>query len=218
MELNADFSARVVVHSATLDWQPSPMAGVDRRMLDRVGDEVARATTIVRYAPGSAFSPHVHGGGEEFVVLDGVFSDEHGDYPAGSYLRNPPTSQHTPGSEPGCVLFVKLWQFDSDDRTHVRTHIDLAGEVAAAGRPGVHVTPLFADGVETVRAERWEANAEIALALPRGGELLVLGGALTEGGDELAQHDWLRLPPGAMLRAVAGAEGARVWLKLGRHR
>ena len=120
MELNADFSQRVAVHAAKLPWTPSPMAGVHRRMLDRIGDEVARATSIVRYAPHSHFSPHTHGGGEEFLVLDGVFQDEHGDYPAGSYVRNPPTTRHTPGSEPGCVIFVKLWQFDPADRTEVR--------------------------------------------------------------------------------------------------
>src|SRR6185312_10285284 len=123
MEINADFSQRVVVHAARLPWVLSPMAGVERRMLDRVGDEVARATSLVRYAPGSHFSPHTHGGGEEFLVLDGVFSDEHGDFPAGSYVRNPPTSRHTPGSEPGCTILVKLWQFDPEDRTdvHLRT-------------------------------------------------------------------------------------------------
>jgi len=94
-----------------------PMWGLN--MLDRIGDEVARATTIVRYAPNSHFSSHVHSGGEEFIVLEGVFQDEHGDFPAGSYVRNPPTSSHTPGSEPGCVIFVKLWQYDLDDRTPV---------------------------------------------------------------------------------------------------
>jgi anti-sigma factor ChrR (cupin superfamily) len=73
MKLNADFTKRAVVHAATLGWKASPMPGVERRMLDRVGDEVARATSIVRYAPGSHFSPHVHGGGEEFLVLEGAF-------------------------------------------------------------------------------------------------------------------------------------------------
>src|SRR5689334_19491242 len=107
MRLNADFAKRVAVHAAP--WTPSPMPGVARRMLDRLGDEVARATSIVRYAPGSSFSPHVHGGGEEFLVLDGVFSDEHGDCPAGTYVRNPPTSAHTPGTAAGCTIFVKLW-------------------------------------------------------------------------------------------------------------
>jgi anti-sigma factor ChrR (cupin superfamily) len=86
MELNADFSRRAVVHAASLAWTPSPIAGVERRMLDRIGDEVARATSIVRYAPRSRFSPHTHGGGEEFLVLDGVFQDEYGDFPAGSYI------------------------------------------------------------------------------------------------------------------------------------
>jgi anti-sigma factor ChrR (cupin superfamily) len=118
MELNADFSQRAAVHAARLPWVVSPIAGVDRRMLDRIGDEVARATSIVRYAPASRFSAQTHGGGEEFLVLEGVFQDEHGDYP--EYVRNPPTSRHTPGSALGCVLSVKLWQFDLQDRTPVR--------------------------------------------------------------------------------------------------
>src|SRR5438046_1035028 len=96
------------------------MPGIERRMLDRIGGEVASATSIVRYAVQSRFSPHTHGGGEEFLVLEGVFQDEHGDYPAGTYVRNPPTSRHTPGSESGCIIFVKLWQFDPADRTRVR--------------------------------------------------------------------------------------------------
>ena len=120
MDINADFTARALVNAGGLDWIPSPMPGVDRRLFDRIGDEVARATTIVRYAPYSRFSAHAHDGGEEFIVLDGAFQDEHGDYPTGTYVRNPPTSRHTPGAEPGCVIFVKLWQFDPDDRTHVR--------------------------------------------------------------------------------------------------
>ena len=99
MELNADFSRRAVVHGARLPWTPSPMAGVERRMLDRIGDEVARVTSIVRYAPKSRFSTHTHGGGEEFFVLDGVFQDEHGDFPAGTYVRNPPNTSHTPRSK-----------------------------------------------------------------------------------------------------------------------
>jgi anti-sigma factor ChrR (cupin superfamily) len=96
MNLNADFTKRAVVHAATLDWKASPMPGVERRMLDRIGEEVARATTIVRYAPESQFSPHVNGGGGEFLVLEGVFQDEHGDFPAGSYVRNPPQSRTRP--------------------------------------------------------------------------------------------------------------------------
>ena len=85
------------------------MAGVDRRMLDRVGGEVARATSIVRYAEGSSFPEHTHSGGEEFIVRDGGFQDEHGDFPAGTYVRKPAGTHHIPRSEPGCTIFVKLW-------------------------------------------------------------------------------------------------------------
>ena len=109
MQINSDFSSTALVHTEQLAWTPSPMAGVDRRMLDRIGGEMARATSIVRYAPGSRFSAHTHSGGEEFVVLDGVFQDEFGDFPTGTYVRNPPTTAHTPGSETGCTIFVKLW-------------------------------------------------------------------------------------------------------------
>ena len=214
MELNADFSQRVLLHADELDWQASPMAGVERRMLDRIGDEVARATTIVRYAPGSHFSAHTHGGGEEFIVLDGVFQDEHGDFPAGSYVRNPPTSRHTPGSEPGCVIFVKLWQFDPDDRTPVMIDMNKMGSVEARERPGVSVMPLFRDARETVQVETWAPGQQVSEDLPEGAELLVLEGGLEEGGDTLRKHSWLRLPVGSRLEATAGADGARVWVKL----
>ena len=215
MELNADFSRRAAVHAARLAWVPSPIAGVERRMLDRIGDEVARATSIVRYAPDSRFSPHTHGGGEEFLVLDGVFQDEHGDYPAGSYVRNPPTSHHRPGSAPGCVLFVKLWQFDPADRIPVRVEAAHMAYAPAPGRPGVETAPLFRDAEEDVRLEQWAPDAEIALPTPGGGEFLVLKGGFVEGGDGFEPHSWLRLPCGGQLRAAAGPAGCTVWVKTG---
>ncbi len=215
MELNADFSQRVVVHAAHLAWTPSPVAGVDRRMLDRVGGEVARATSIVRYAANSRFPAHTHGGGEEFLVLDGVFEDEHGDFPAGSYVRNPPTSRHTPGSAPGCVLFVKLWQFDPKDRNEIRLDTGKMAYRPAPGRPGVELMRLFADGREEVRLERWAPGAAIALEAPGGAEVLVLEGGFDDGGDRFEPQSWLRLPPGAALRAPAGPAGCRAWVKTG---
>jgi len=215
MELNADFSRRAVVHAARLAWVPSPMAGVERRMLDRIGDEIARATSIVRYAPHSRFSPHTHDGGEEFIVLDGVFEDEHGAYPAGAYIRNPPTSRHTPGSAPGCVLFVKLWQFDLADRTEVRVDAAAMPFSPAAGRPGVAVKPLFRDAREDVRLERWAAAAEVTLATPDGGEFLVLEGGFSDSGEAFAPQSWLRLPCDSALRATAGPQGCTVWVKTG---
>jgi hypothetical protein len=213
MELNADFSQRAAVHTARLPWTPSPMAGVERRMLDRIGAEVARASTIVRYAPGSRFSAHTHDGGEEFLVLDGVFSDEHGDFPAGSYIRNPPTSRHTPGSAPGCTIFVKLWQFDAKDRTQVRIDTSKLAFLPAPGRPDVEVMTLFRDDREDVRLERWAAGAEIILLAPGGIEFLVLDGDFSEGGETFETQSWLRLPAGSTVRATAGRRGARLWVK-----
>ena len=215
MDLNSDFRARAAIHAARLEWSPSPIPGVDRRMLDRIGDEVARATSIVRYAPHSHFSPHTHGAGEEFLVLDGVFQDEHGDYPVGTYVRNPPTSSHTPGSDPGCTIFVKLWQFDPDDRTPV--HIDTSALCFAPAPdvPGVEFAVLYESAWELVLLERWAPGASLAVPIPEGIELLVLDGSFIEGGEEFTRLSWLRLPAGAMLQATAGPGGCEVWVKSG---
>jgi len=204
MELNADFTKRVLIHSHDLAWTPSPMKGVDRRMLDRIGDEVARATSIVRYAPGSQFSAHTHTGGEEFIVLEGVFQDEHGDYPAGTYVRNPPTTSHTPGAEEGCVIFVKLWQFDPDDRTQFR--VDMGG---------AEQQTLHSDTRETVRFIDLEAGQHLNEAPSGGAELLMLSGTASEGDDTLVNGSWLRLPEGTALSLTAGEQGAKLWIKTG---
>ena len=212
MNLNADFAERVLVHSETLDWVPSPMPGVDRRMLDRIGDEVARATSIVRYAPGSQFSAHTHTGGEEFMVLDGVFQDEHGDFPAGTYVRNPPTSSHTPGSAEGCVIFVKLWQFDPDDRTQFRK--DMAAELpeAVAGRA---TTVLHEDARERVSFTSLDPDTSWSVGDAGGIELLVIAGSIEVGGEVLAKGAWLRLPDGEVFDARSGPDGAKIWMKTG---
>ena len=231
--VNADFARRVVLHGEKIAWQPSPMPGVERRRLDRVvpgADDGGRAavggtagraaggervTTLVRYAPNSRFSSHVHTGGEEFVVLEGVFEDDYGDWPAGSYIRNPPGSRHTPGSASGCTILVKLWQFDPDDRTFVHANLDKLGEVPEAGRPGVKASPLYRDAREEVRVERWAPGARVTFDAAGGAELFVLDGGFREGGDALGRHSWLRTPHGTRVEAVAGGKGARVWIKRG---
>jgi anti-sigma factor ChrR (cupin superfamily) len=212
MEINADFSRRVVVHSNQLEWRPSPMKGVERRMLDRIGGEVARATTIVRYAPDSKFSAHTHTGGEEFIVLDGVFQDEHGDFPVGTYVRNPPTTSHTPGSEEGCTIFVKLWQFDMADRTQFRKDME-----AELGDPvdGVASVTLHRDHRETVTYSKLETGVKLTSKVSGGIELLVIDGALIVDGEMLEKHSWLRLPEGQSLSAVATGDGAKIWMKTG---
>jgi len=213
MEINSDFSKRVIVHAGKQEWVPSPMKGVDRRMLDRIGDEVARATSIVRYAPKSNFSAHTHTGGEEFFVLDGVFQDEHGDFPAGTYVRNPPTSSHTPGSEAGCTIFVKLWQFDMNDRHQMRVDTLSADWQADPDRQGIEHLPLYSDNREDVSMETWHPGQTVALDAANGMEVLVIGGSFTEGNESFEIQSWLRLPVGASSTAIAGPDGCKVWIK-----
>lgn len=216
MELNADFAQRVSVHAADLPWIPSPTAGVDRRMLDRIGDEVARATSIVRYAPNSAFPAHTHGGGEEFLVLEGVFEDESGSFPAGSYVRNPPQSRHTPGSTLGCTIFVKLWQFDPDDREFVRLDTARIPYQPVEGASGVSFKTLFQRGCETVQMQRWAPHARVHWAdITGGAEVLVLAGNFEDGAECFSRLSWLRLPAGSTLDAIAGPDGAEAWVKTG---
>ncbi|MEL6681042.1 MAG: cupin domain-containing protein [Pseudomonadota bacterium] len=210
MELNADFTQRVLIQTDELPWTPSPMAGVDRRMLDRIGDEIARATSIVRYAPGSHFSAHTHTGGEEFIVLAGTFQDEHGDYPAGTYVRNPPTTSHTPGAAEGCTIFVKLWQFDPDDRTQFRMAMDtnLEGDQIKA-------KTLHKDARETVRFIALAPDAVLHEKPAGGAEILMIAGSGIEDEEVLKQGAWLRLPEGAPLKLRAGPTGAKLWIKTG---
>lgn len=173
---------------------PSPLPGVDRLMLDRIGDEVARATSIVRYATGSSFNEHVHDEGEEFIVLDGVFSDENGDYPAGTYVRNPPGSRHTPFSKDGCTILVKLRQFDSADLTRVviNTHTTdwFPGVVE-----GLSVMPLHEYGAEHVALVRWAPGTVFKPHLHFGGEeIFVLDGTFCDEHGSYPKGSWLRSP------------------------
>jgi hypothetical protein len=212
MHINDDLTVPVIVHAGQLPWTPSPTTGVDRRMLFRVGEEVARATSIVRYAPHSLFPRHTHGGGEEIVVLDGVFQDEHGDYPAGSYFRNPPGTSHVPASKDGCTIFVRLWQFCEGDHDQIVRR-------PAEGRPleprlgAASAIELFDDGIENVRFEGWTPGASVTVENTRGLEMLVLAGSLSIGAETLLSQSWIRLPAGQALHAVCGPDGAKVWLK-----
>jgi len=212
MMIHDDLTTRTIVHAGDMDWVPSPMPGVDRRMLFRIGGEKARATSIVRYAPGSSFSRHDHPGGEEIFVLDGVFQDETGDFPAGSYIRNPPGTGHAPASASGCTIFVKLWQFSAADSEQV---VRRPGErETAAQSPGVQATRLlFESPSEHVMIETWHPGAEIAMVNPEGLELLVLSGSIEIEGSRLGEWGWLRIPQGEPLHAIAGADGAAAWIK-----
>ncbi|PHP66851.1 cupin [Zhengella mangrovi] len=212
MRINDDLTRPVIVHAGRLDWVPSPAAGVDRRMLYRVGGEVARATSIVRYARGSAFPAHVHNGGEEILVLEGTFQDEHADYPAGSYFRNPPGTSHSPASADGCTIFVRLWQFrEADDLQLVRQPGE--GDPAPL-RPGVAAARvLFDDGIERVTLEDCRPDAPLHLSTGEGLEVLVLAGSLDLSGERWQAQSWGRFPAGMDLAGTVGASGATLWLK-----
>ena len=213
--LHDDLRVPVIVDSESLPWTPSPLPGVDRRFLERRGGEIARATSIVRYAPGSSFSPHVHEKGEEFLVLEGVFSDDAGDFAAGTYVRNPPGSRHAPFTKRGCVIFVKLRQIADADR--VAVVVDTASlpgastEIAGLARVMLHRR----DDGEAVALEFLQAGATWRDRGPLGGEeILVLDGTLLYGERECRRRTWLRFPAGAEL-PIGSPEGCRLWTKRG---
>ena len=190
------------------------MAGVERQMLDRIGGEVARATSRVCYAPNSYFPAHTHDGGEEFFVLDGVFSDEHGDYPAGTYVRNPIGTSHSPHSKDGCTIFVKLHQFAADDSAQFAVDTRTAGFQPGLAA-GISILPLHRHDDETCKLVRWQAGARAPGHVhPGGAEVLVLEGELEDEQGRYAAGSWLRLPPGARHRPRSAA-GCLLYVKVG---
>ena len=214
--LNADMTQRVVVPPPVRgDWQLSPELGIERRLLDRVGGEVARATSVVRYAPGSSFAAHTHGGGEEIFVLDGIFSDETGDWSAGSYLRNPPGSTHTPFSQKGCLLFVKLWQFTKGDTESVR--IDTGKARWHQGLvPGLTVQPLHEHAGVSTALVRWAPHTHFNPHVHSGGEeIYVLDGVFEDEHGRYPAHTWLRNPRWSRHTPFTGPEGALIYVKVG---
>ena len=214
MKLHADLSQRVVVESESLDWVDSPMVGVQRRMLERDGEEVARATSVVRYAPDSHFSVHTHGGGEEFLVLDGIFSDEYGDYPAGTYIRNPVGSTHTPFSKEGCTILVKLWQMHPDDQQRVA--------IATKESPwanglvkGLQVMPLHSYGTENVALVKWDAGTYFQPHMHLGGEeIFVVDGVFEDEFGAYPKGTWLRNPSGSRHMPFSKS-GCLIYVKVG---
>ncbi|MGB0087177.1 MAG: cupin domain-containing protein [Rhodomicrobiaceae bacterium] len=214
--VNADFSQRVVLATDELPWIPSPQAGVERRLLDRIGGEVARATSLVRYARDSVFPAHHHALGEEFLVLDGVFSDEHGDYPAGTYVRNPPGSRHSPRTAPGCTILVKLRQMPLTEERRVVIDTGSAGW-ERGDAPGHERVMLYSAGPggEQVTMERLGAGASLpAYDCPGGEELFLLSGDLADEQRSYAAGTWMRNPAGCR-HGLASRAGAVYWVKRG---
>ena len=213
--LNMNFAQAARVDTASALWQPSPMPGVWRKPLAREDAERGHATSVVRYDASARFAHHLHPGGEEILVLEGVFSDEAGDYPAGTYLRNPPGSAHAPFSREGCVLFVKLWQFAQGDLQTVR--IDTLSEPWRAGLvPGLSVMPLHEfDGVSTALV-RWAPQTRFNTHThPGGEEIFVLDGLFQDEAGDYPAGTWLRSPRWSRHTPFTGAQGALIYVKVG---
>ncbi|TNE47834.1 MAG: cupin [Deltaproteobacteria bacterium] len=212
--IRADRSQPANVSLQSLEWTPSPLAGVDRKMLERNGDEVALATTVVRYAPDSSFSSHTHARGEEFLVLEGVFSDEHGSYPPGTYIRNPPGSKHTPFSKEGCTIFVKLRYMKLSETERVVVDTNTATWITS-DQEGHTLLRLFMDpeGDEDVTMERLAEGASVSWEIPQGGEeILVVEGDLTTPKGTYTQGTWLRHPQKGTA-TYSTSQGCLLWIK-----
>jgi quercetin dioxygenase-like cupin family protein len=211
MRINADFKVAAVEHTANMAWVDSYMPGVQRKMLDRLKAESGRATSIVRYAPNSYFAPHTHDGGEEFLVLHGTFSDEHGDFPAGTYVRNPIGTQHKPHSRDGCIIFVKLWQFDLKDTRQFDRNTQQANwtEVTA------EISKLLLHEFDSEKVQLLHANQNGAIDISGAGgiECLVLEGTCALGTTTYQKDDWLRLPDTTVTMNLS--KNSRVYLKTG---
>ncbi len=214
--LNADRSRYAVMHGAMLPWLPSPESGVERRMLERVGGEIALATSIVRYQPGSKFSSHIHDLGEEFLVLEGTFTDEQDKYPAGTYVRNVPGSSHAPYSTEGCTIFVKLRQMVQNNTDQVKLFPDQ--QVWQNIGNGIEQTFLYTNQTMSIELLRMKPGCELPARKSHGGEeLFVIHGSVRWSDvprTVLNKWSWVRNPDSEH-RALISQDDSLLWIKRG---
>ena len=191
--LNMDFTQPACLLAQDRHWVKSPADGVGRIHLERVAEESGHTTSFVRFEPGSYFPEHSHPQGEEIYVLEGVFSDENGDYPAGSYLRNPPGSRHKPFTREGCVLFVKLDQFQQDDNQKLVLRPE--DQHWQPGIGNLKVLPLHQHNTESTALVLWPANEVFQPHTHWGGEeIVVIRGTFIDEHGEYPAGSWLRSP------------------------
>ncbi len=191
--LNMNFEQRVVINTLEQNWINSPLAGVLRKPLAREATEQGHATSIVKYQAGASFSEHPHPKGEEILVLEGVFSDETGDYPAGSYLRNPEGFSHAPFSKQGCKILVKLHQFQTGDDQQV--YIDTQQTPWLQGQGNLQVMPLHSFKGESTALVHWPAHERFVPHVHAGGEeIYVISGEFIDEYGRYPAGTWLRSP------------------------
>ncbi|MFT6333150.1 MAG: anti-sigma factor ChrR (cupin superfamily) [Lentimonas sp.] len=214
--LSANFDKRIVIKPEDYHWQSSPQKGVDRMMLDRIGDEVARSTTIVRYEANSSFPTHVHNGGEEFFVIEGVFEDENGKYPTGTYVRNPIGTKHTPEiGQDGVTIFVKLQQFAKNDVDQIT--INTNQEAWRQGLvEGLKVMSLHAHEGENIALVKWAPNTKFQPHKHFGGEeIFVLEGTFYDEHGKYPKGSWIRSPHLSSHTPYTKEDGALIYVKTG---
>ena len=191
--LNMNFNQRIVIETQNVAWQESPCKGVWRKPLARESAEHGHVTSIVRYEPGAGYNAHSHPGGEEIIVLEGVFSDEKGDYPAGTYIRNPKGSHHKPYSNEGCVLLVKLNQFQNDDQEHIVIDTKLSEWLPGYGN--LKVMPLHEYNGTSTALVHWPAGTRFLPHNHAGGEeIFVLSGEFIDEHGRYSTGSWIRSP------------------------
>lgn len=211
--LNLDFSLPVVIDTGRQTWQRSPAPGVWRKPLSRAGGESGHATSLVRFEAGAAFPSHDHPGGEEILVLEGVFSDEFGDYPAGSYLRNPAGFRHRSHSRDGCSLFVKLHQFQDGDTQAIRRNT--RADEWLPGQGGLRVMPLHEYRGEHTALVHWPPGEQFVFHQHWGGEeILVLEGEFIDERGRYPRGTWMRSPHLSRHRPWVEQE-TLIWVKVG---
>ncbi|EKM3681944.1 cupin domain-containing protein [Vibrio alginolyticus] len=213
MNINSDFNESVFIDTNLLPWTKTNQAGVERKMLDRIGGEKARATSLVRYKPNSSFYAHKHPKGEEILVISGIFSDHSGDYTQGWYIRNPPGSQHAPNTKIGTTIFVKLCQMTSAENDYVR--INTLDPNSWHQEENISICPLYDDGSETTCLKKFQANTQISIN-NKDTEILILDGSIVTNGKVYKKGGWLRLVNGKHKVIQTGSNGCTLYLKVGK--
>lgn len=215
MSINGDLESFCAVDTSRMQWTASPSGTVWRKRVHLVGPaESGQVTSIVRYDRDSSFPEHDHPGGEEILVLQGVFSDQQGDWPAGTYLLNPEGFRHAPFSGPGCVLFVKLRQYPGKNRHHLATDTNALSWQACAV-PGVARKPLYSQAgyTDTVELQKWDAGTDAGVTnYPEGAEIFVIDGSFSDESGHYATGHWLRFPAGSSHHPQT-ATGCTIYLK-----
>jgi anti-sigma factor ChrR (cupin superfamily) len=193
MPINMNFNQVAISRPQDQHWERIEVDGISRVYLEHSPGEPGHASSLVEFSPGVSFAHNEHVAGEEAYVLEGVFSDEYGDYPAGTYLRNPPGSSHAPFSREGCKLFVKINQFQAGDNERIVIRPD-----ERQWQPGIgnlRVAALHVFGTESTALVHWPANEHFQLHRHYGGEeILVLEGTFRDEHGDYPAGSWIRSP------------------------